>query len=452
MDPNERPLLESLWLARLESARMQRSGMSSAGAFSSVLPRGVEAQLFRQSRHPRILPGSQSRHEKPKGPWPSEADVLLGRGRFVIKHPGNQRMHRIIREYLQAHSLAKVKQEKTRLADIVLDRILVSGRFLKRGTNGEWTEATRLEARTKIAHLFRDLRRKPKKSDLEKTNELEAVEEESRDDGSDDSSAAAGLVLLRKNTKEEHKTEEKINAETPEGSDGRHLVSTKKAAEKNASSLGQTTEEEAQERNAGIPKNVTVEKQDDQAQNPSTVPDVSDVAPSKDITERKPSTAIGQGGRPPSMSEVDLLRRCLHREAQRQSNGNRIPPSPEERIRAAIAPRIGQSPPYEQVQQMRQGLAPFMPGPHSIRDSPRRVSGVATPTMRPVDEGKANIRHFHSVRLEHLEAKNDEPPITLVYSYHTQVTAYPVLPRDFSAMNYPNSTRQPQVSAQSLRN
>ena len=100
---------------------------------------------------------------------PNKLDVLLGKGSKCANHPGNLRAFTVAemnrREYDQCS-----KFEKTIFAErLVLQIQRSGGRFLKKAVvvnpgkktkfeSYSWIEATNLEAREKISHIFRRLR------------------------------------------------------------------------------------------------------------------------------------------------------------------------------------------------------------------------------------------------------------------------------------------------------
>lgn len=92
---------------------------------------------------------------------PQSNDVLFGKGR--TKHQGNRHLQKLI-ENLMAVYEAATKQQKKELADMVVTKILNSGgRFLKLDEDSQrWDEVEREDAHKKVAHAFRNLRRRNK--------------------------------------------------------------------------------------------------------------------------------------------------------------------------------------------------------------------------------------------------------------------------------------------------
>jgi hypothetical protein len=93
------------------------------------------------------------------GLTPSPDDVLFGRGRAVIDHPGNARFRQIIDLYMNKYE-ASGRLQKTCIAEIIVRMVKdSSGRFLKKGDDGAWDEAADATARKKVAHAFRNRRK-----------------------------------------------------------------------------------------------------------------------------------------------------------------------------------------------------------------------------------------------------------------------------------------------------
>ena len=96
--------------------------------------------------------------DAPPGPF----DVLSGRGRPFIDHPGNDRMRTIVEAYKAKYKAAE-KQEKTQITKEVVEIIKnggeEKGRFLKQQSNGKdapWFEVSTKEAHKKVGHRLRD--------------------------------------------------------------------------------------------------------------------------------------------------------------------------------------------------------------------------------------------------------------------------------------------------------
>jgi hypothetical protein len=86
-------------------------------------------------------------------------DVLFGRGKLVLEHPGNVRFRLLIDNYMGKYEVSS-KLRKTCIARIVVQMVVDdSGRFLKRLNAGEWEEVDYETARNKVASTFRNRRR-----------------------------------------------------------------------------------------------------------------------------------------------------------------------------------------------------------------------------------------------------------------------------------------------------
>lgn len=96
--------------------------------------------------------------------WPE--DVLLGRG---IKHPGNEYFRQMVADYYENYEASK-KLQQTRITKEIVQKIVCDGgRFLKKPKSGAhtndsfWIEIDYKEARLKVAHTFRTIRKQKKK-------------------------------------------------------------------------------------------------------------------------------------------------------------------------------------------------------------------------------------------------------------------------------------------------
>ena len=101
---------------------------------------------------------------------PGKCDVLLGRGRPLQEHPGNQRFRTLVDSYVEQYESSKKRKEKTELTELVLETIQrEGGRFvqMEEGSNGSkssglWYEVSDAVARDKVSHAFRTQRQKLK--------------------------------------------------------------------------------------------------------------------------------------------------------------------------------------------------------------------------------------------------------------------------------------------------
>jgi hypothetical protein len=121
--------------------------------FGGILPQQQQVRLV-----PVIAPAA----EVGIACSPTPNDILFGRGRAIVDHPGNIRLLLLVEENKPFYDAAN-KEAKTRLSGTVV-RILKGrsrGRFLKKrnATNGgAWEEVTDTLARNKVSHAFRTMR------------------------------------------------------------------------------------------------------------------------------------------------------------------------------------------------------------------------------------------------------------------------------------------------------
>lgn len=94
---------------------------------------------------------------------PTEYDVLLGRGKSSQNHPGNIHFRQLVQSKRDEYEKAKI-MGKTLIAErIILSIHDMQGRFLKQKGGDLWEEVDNETARDKVAHAFRDRRRKHKR-------------------------------------------------------------------------------------------------------------------------------------------------------------------------------------------------------------------------------------------------------------------------------------------------
>ena len=91
---------------------------------------------------------------------PSLNDLLFGKGRPIMRHPGNVLLRNMLESKYGEYNSTKSKKEKTEIAwSIVRELQDSSCRFLKEDGSGYWIEVTPDVARQKISVGFRDLRK-----------------------------------------------------------------------------------------------------------------------------------------------------------------------------------------------------------------------------------------------------------------------------------------------------
>ena len=90
---------------------------------------------------------------------PGPYDVLLGRAKSCQVHEGTQRYRVLVERYREEYEIAS-KQEKTSMAIMIINMVHeTTGRFLKDEGDG-WVEIDEAQARAKVAHSFRNLRKR----------------------------------------------------------------------------------------------------------------------------------------------------------------------------------------------------------------------------------------------------------------------------------------------------
>lgn len=86
-------------------------------------------------------------------------DVLFGRGKTVVDHPGNAKFRRLVDVYMRKYEEAE-RLEKTCIAEAIVQMIMeTDGRFLKKEPGSDWQEVDGPAARKKVAHAFRNRRK-----------------------------------------------------------------------------------------------------------------------------------------------------------------------------------------------------------------------------------------------------------------------------------------------------
>lgn len=86
-------------------------------------------------------------------------DVLFGRGKTVVEHPGNLKFRNIVGMQMDEYEAAS-RMEKTSMTEKIVQMVKESdGRFLKRDDGGDWEEVDQETARRKVAHAFRNRRK-----------------------------------------------------------------------------------------------------------------------------------------------------------------------------------------------------------------------------------------------------------------------------------------------------
>lgn len=85
----------------------------------------------------------------------TELDILCGKTKFIINHPGTIRYNKIVDSFTQRYIQAETKFDKMGVTKSLHDYLKTTSRFLKQNTEGQWEEITPLAARDKIGHALR---------------------------------------------------------------------------------------------------------------------------------------------------------------------------------------------------------------------------------------------------------------------------------------------------------
>jgi hypothetical protein len=114
----------------------------------TFLPRNV---LKRSYAVPQLLPDDFE---------PSGVDVIGGRGKPTLEHPGNKLFRAIVAVNMKAYQNARYRAEKRQIVDTIINRVRKyssSGGFVKRDSKtGKWMTLDDVAARQKVTHALRD--------------------------------------------------------------------------------------------------------------------------------------------------------------------------------------------------------------------------------------------------------------------------------------------------------
>lgn len=87
---------------------------------------------------------------------PTEQDILCGRGRSYIKHPGNVKFSILVRSNVQRYTEASSRMKKGIVVASLVDQLLDGGsRFLTKTNADQWTEMTADQIHQKVGHAIR---------------------------------------------------------------------------------------------------------------------------------------------------------------------------------------------------------------------------------------------------------------------------------------------------------
>lgn len=119
---------------------------------------------------------------------PDEKDILFGRGKSVVEHPGNTWFRDIVDNFMLRYE-AGTRKDKAIMGDLLVSMVKnAGGRFLKSLDDGAcWEQVDDNTARKKVAHTFRNRRKFH-------TTPLLPLPEDA--DGPDGSSLDSFLLLL----------------------------------------------------------------------------------------------------------------------------------------------------------------------------------------------------------------------------------------------------------------
>jgi len=88
------------------------------------------------------------------------SDILFGRGKSVVEHPGNAWFRDLVDKSMMQYESC-TRMEKASLAEMIVNMVKdAGGRFLKPEDEGDyWEEVDDHTARKKVAHTFRNRRK-----------------------------------------------------------------------------------------------------------------------------------------------------------------------------------------------------------------------------------------------------------------------------------------------------
>lgn len=92
---------------------------------------------------------------------PCKLDVCYGRGKGLMRHPGNARLRKMVEMRRERYEEAATKGEKSDIIrEVVVACLNSGGRFLKQEVRGQaWVAVGYKEACVKVSHNFRNLKR-----------------------------------------------------------------------------------------------------------------------------------------------------------------------------------------------------------------------------------------------------------------------------------------------------
>jgi len=86
---------------------------------------------------------------------PNDSDVVFGRGKGFQRHPGNERMRKIVNEYKAKYYTLERLEKKRLVADVYNEVVYKGARFLARSRHDEYFEVDRTAAMAKVCTALR---------------------------------------------------------------------------------------------------------------------------------------------------------------------------------------------------------------------------------------------------------------------------------------------------------
>jgi hypothetical protein len=160
-------LMNSYILQLIQSRDSSPSSSETGDAVeANVCPSNVDSSATNFARITVNHPLHQSE--------PARMDILLGRGRGHMHHPGNIYFRQIVEKHAPVYNNPDSKQSKTQIANHVATKVLRKGVFRKFDTkSNSWIKISDDQAREKIGHALRyKFRRTKGKSPAKGSNAL----------------------------------------------------------------------------------------------------------------------------------------------------------------------------------------------------------------------------------------------------------------------------------------
>lgn len=121
---------------------------------------GASPTVISTTSNSPIVMSSVPKDKMSRAVDPRASDILFGRGKAVVEHPGNAWFRDLVDKTMLQYE-ACTRMEKASLAEMIVDMVKdAGGRFLKPEDEGDcWEEADDHTARKKVAHTFRNRRK-----------------------------------------------------------------------------------------------------------------------------------------------------------------------------------------------------------------------------------------------------------------------------------------------------